>query len=72
MRTSQKPWESYDGLKNSKRIYLPKNGEEPKPAYIIVDLEPKEEELLIVTLKEYKDVFAWSYKDLKGVDLDIC
>ena len=24
------------------------------------------------TLREYKDVFAWSYKDLKGVALDIC
>lgn len=24
------------------------------------------------TLKEYRDVFAWSYKDLKGVDPDIC
>ena len=23
-------------------------------------------------MKEYKDVFAWSYKDLKGVDPDIC
>ena len=23
-------------------------------------------------LKEYRDVFAWSYKDLKGVDPEIC
>lgn len=23
-------------------------------------------------LKEYRDVFAWSYKDLKGVDPNIC
>ena len=23
-------------------------------------------------MKDYKDVFDWSYKDLKGVDLDIC
>ena len=23
-------------------------------------------------LKEYKDVFAWSYKDLKGVDPKVC
>ena len=27
---------------------------------------------LVKTLKEYRDVFAWSYKDLKGVDPDIC
>ena len=27
---------------------------------------------MISTLKEYRDVFAWSYRDLKGVDLEIC
>lgn len=27
-----------------------------------------EEQLLVTTLKQYKYVFAWSYKDLKGVD----
>lgn len=40
--------------------------------YIATDLTPKEEDLLIKTLKEYRDVFAWSYKDLKGVDPKIC
>ena len=24
------------------------------------------------TLREYQDVFAWTYKDLKGVDPNIC
>ena len=28
--------------------------------------------MLIDALKDYKDVFAWSYKDLKGVDPKIC
>ena len=68
IRTSQKPGESYDGPENAKQIDLAKEGEEPKPAYIATDLDPEEEELLIKTLKEYRDVFAWSYKDLKGVD----
>ena len=27
---------------------------------------------MIATLKVYKDVFDWSYKDLKGVDPKIC
>ena len=40
--------------------------------YIATDLTPEEEDLLIKTLKEYRDVFAWSYKDLKGVDPEIC
>ena len=28
--------------------------------------------MLIETLRSYKDVFAWSYRDLKGVDPTIC
>ena len=32
----------------------------------------EEETLLLQTLTEYRDVFAWSYKDLKGVDPNIC
>ena len=72
VRTSQKPGESYDGPENAKKIDLAMEGEEPQPAWIATDLDPEEEELLIKTLKEYKDVFAWSYKDLKGVDPDIC
>ena len=72
MRTSQKPGESYDGPEDAKKINLAEKGEEPRPAYIATDLAPDEEELLIKTLKEYKDVFAWSYRDLKGVDPEIC
>ena len=60
--------ESYMGQK----MDLANPSEEPRPVYIATDLTPEEEELLITTLKEYKDVFAWSYKDLKGVDPTIC
>ena len=60
--------ESYDGPEDAKLIDLANAGESPKPVYIATDLLPEEEELLIKTLKEYKDVFAWTYKDLKGVD----
>ena len=72
MRTLQEPGESFDGLENAEKIDLAKEGVEPKPAYIAADLELDEEEILVRTLKEYKDAFAWSYKDLKGIDLDIC
>ena len=71
-RTLEEPGQSYDGPENAKKIDPAEEGEEPKPAYIANDLLPEEEELLIKTLKEYKDVFAWSYRDLKGVDPDIC
>ena len=36
--------------------------------WVAMDPKADEETLLISTLKEYKDVFAWLYKDLKGVD----
>ena len=63
---------SYDGPKDAKKIYIADPGEESKPMYIATDLEPEEESELIKLLKEYKDVFAWSFKDLKGVDPIVC
>ena len=36
--------------------------------YIVANLSTKEEEELIKFLKDFKDVFAWSYEDLKGAD----
>ena len=67
----QKPLEegeSYEGPKDAKQVDLAQEGEEPKKVWIATDLTPDKETLLISTLKEYRDVFAWSYKDLKGVD----
>ena len=72
IREMVEPGKSYDGPENAKRIDLAELGEEPKPAYIASDLSYEEETLLIKTLKQYKDVFRWSYKDLKGVDPEIC
>ena len=59
-------------MENAKKVDLAEEGEDPRPAYIAADLEPEDEKMLIVALKEYKDVFAWSYKELKGVDPKIC
>ena len=70
-RDPQKPGESYDGLENSKKIDLAEEGEETRPIWIASELEP-EEHKLVETLREYRDVFAWSYRDLKGVDPQIC
>ncbi|MCO5580106.1 hypothetical protein L7F22_033972 [Adiantum nelumboides] len=63
---------SYDGPKKAKKIDLAEPGKDLKPTYIATDLTEEEEKLLIATLKQYKDVFAWSYKDLKGVNPSIC
>ena len=71
-KRERQPGKSYDGSEDAKKIDWAEPGEEPRPAYIATDLSPEEEELLIKTLKEYKDIFAWSYKDLKGIDPEIC
>ena len=64
--------QSYEGPEDAKQVDLAANGEEPRLVWIATDLFLTEEALLISTLKEYKDVFAWSYKDLKGIDPTIC
>ena len=61
-----------DGPEDTKKIDIASPGEEPKPVYIAIDLCPEEEQELIQLLKEFCDVFAWSYKDLKGVDPAVC
>ena len=48
--------ESYDGSKDAEKIFL--DGLREESSWIATDLVSNEEELLIITLKEYKDVFA--------------
>ena len=62
----------YEGPKDAKQIDLANPGEEPRHVWIATNLSAEEEQELIATLKEYRDIFAWSYKDLKGVDPEIC
>lgn len=59
-RTSQTLGESHDGPENAKQVNLAIEGEEPRPTYIANDLDEEEEKILMATLEEYKDVFAWS------------
>ena len=63
---------SYDGLEDAKKINLVEQREDPRPTWIATNLSQEEEELLISTLKKYKDEFSWRYQDLKGVDPTIC
>ena len=58
-------------LKYAKRLDLALDGEDPKPVYIATDLNHEEEDELVRLLREYRAVFAWSYKDLKGIDPEI-
>ncbi|XP_070007594.1 uncharacterized protein [Nicotiana sylvestris] len=42
--------------------------EEPRPTYLSVLLEANEEITYIELLKEFRNVFAWSYKEMPGLD----
>jgi hypothetical protein len=55
---------SADG--ETKRVFL--DGIPDRAVMIGADLSPQEEEELICFLNQNKDVFAWSTKDLQGVD----
>ncbi len=41
--------------------------EEPQMVEVNSNLQPKKARKLEQLFKEYKDVFAWTYKDLKGI-----
>ncbi|XP_070010814.1 uncharacterized protein [Nicotiana sylvestris] len=42
--------------------------EEPRPTYLSVLLEAHKESTYIELLKEFRDVFAWSYKEMPDLD----
>ena len=41
---------------------------DPRTVIISLNLNSEEESALIQVLKEYKDTFAWTYKDMPGLD----
>ncbi|XP_070015817.1 uncharacterized protein [Nicotiana sylvestris] len=45
--------------------------EEPRPTYLSALLEVDEESTYIELLMEFGDVFAWSYKEMPGLDLKV-
>ena len=45
--------------------------EEPRPTFISALLTPEEEEGYLKLLVEYKDVFAWTYKEIPGLNPSI-
>ena len=61
----------YDGPTRTRMINLSQEGETNKPIYIGEHLIEEESEKLKQLLVEYRDCFAWSYEDLKGIDEEI-
>ena len=42
--------------------------DEPRPIFVSAFLTPVEEKEYLELLTEYKDVFAWTYKEMPGLD----
>ncbi|TYK27554.1 uncharacterized protein E5676_scaffold22G00230 [Cucumis melo var. makuwa] len=42
--------------------------EEPRPTFISASLSSEQEDKYMSLLTEYKDIFAWSYKEMSGLD----
>ena len=68
--------------KELKHVYLEPIEEETQPTNLGTDDEPKmiqvdntlttsEKDALMALLIEFKEVFAWSYEDMLGIDIDI-
>ena len=52
-------------------INLESNLQEQRPISISSRLSEKEKSKLILLLKEFKDVFAWDYNEMLGLDLGL-
>ena len=61
----------YDGLATTREIDLALEGETSKPVFIGEHLTEEESDKLKALIMEYRDCFAWSYEDLKGIDEQI-
>ena len=49
-------------------VDLGSDSQEPRPISISANLTEKEKSKLILLLKEFKDVFAWDYNEMPGLD----
>ena len=45
-----------------------RTNENPRPIYVSMFLSPSEEKSYFELLLGYKDIFAWSYKEMPGLD----
>jgi hypothetical protein len=82
LKTADERKETYEETRRDKeKIEIAADGETKKvylddmpdrAVTIWAHLSPEEEKELVQFLNKNKDVFAWSAKDLRGVDRDIC
>ena len=58
-------------IEETKVINLADEGEKEKPVKIRVNFSKDMKDELIALLKESKEIFAWSYQDMLGLDTEI-
>ena len=42
--------------------------DEVRPVHVAKEMSPEDKSAMITLLKEFRDVFAWSYEDMWGLD----
>ena len=52
-------------------VDLGSGSQEPRPISISASLTEKEKSELILLLKKFKDIFAWDYSEMPGLDLGL-
>ena len=62
---------SKPNIEERKVINLVEEGEKEKPIKIRVNFPKDMKDELIVLLKEFKEIFAWSYQDMPALDIEI-
>ena len=62
---------SKPNLEEIEVINLIDEGEKEKPIKIGVNFPKDMKDELIALLKEFKEIFAWSYQDMLGLDTEI-
>ena len=58
-------------IEETKVVNLADEGENEKPVKIGVNFPSDIKPELIMLLKEFREIFAWSYQDMPGVDIEI-
>ena len=62
---------SKPNIKELEVLNLVEEGEEPKELKIGTHFTIEQKNALIALLREFHEIFAWSYQDMPGLDIDI-
>ena len=62
---------SKPNIEETKVVNLANEGENEKPVKIGINFPKDMKPELIALLKEFKEIFAWSYQDMPGLDIEI-